>query len=318
LKYMTNPKKRSDFLPRSDLVRNAIRFAFFGTSHIAVFVLDELKKTGLIPSLIVTPPDKKKGRGLPLQPSPVKEWALAHVIDILQPEKLDSGFVELLTTNYKLLTVCIVVDYGKILPRTVLGIPRRGFLNVHPSLLPRLRGPSPIRSALLNDEKTTGVSVILLDEEMDHGPIVAQKKINIEGWFNSPKRGEGGPHLAELEEILMKEGGALLAQVLPQWVKGEIDAHEQNHDVATFSEKLEKEDGLLNLTADAALNLRKIRAYEGWPGTYAFFERNGKKIRVGIVDAHIQGGALVIDRVKPEGKKEMGYAEFLRSGVKPV
>ncbi|MDP3965787.1 MAG: methionyl-tRNA formyltransferase [bacterium] len=294
---MKKQKKKSDF-----------QFAFFGTSHIAVFVLDELKTAGLLPSLIVTPPDKKRGRGLALQPSPVKEWALAHVIDILQPEKLDSGFVELLTTNYKLLTVCIVVDYGKILPRTVLGIPRRGFLNVHPSLLPRLRGPSPIRSAILNDEKTTGVSIIRLDEEMDHGPIIAQKRIAIDEQMR----------VAGLEETLMREGGRLLAQALPQWVKGEIDAHEQNHDIATYSEKIKKEDGLLNLADDARLNLRKIRAYEGWPGTYAFFERSGKKIRVGIVDAHVQDGALVIDRVKPEGKKEMGYAEFLRSGAKPI
>lgn len=295
---------------------DSLRFAFFGTSHIAVFVLDELKKAGLIPSLIVTTPDKAKGRGLAVQTSTVKKWALANGIDVLQPEKLDSSFVELLTTDYKLLTdVCVVVDYGKILPRTVLGVPRRGFLNVHPSLLPRLRGPSPIRSAILNDEKTTGVSIILVDEEMDHGPIVAQKHIKIQ-----PRTvlGAPWPRVAELEEVLMKEGGALLAQVLPQWVAGEIDAHEQNHDIATYSEKIEKEDGFLNLDDDAHLNLRKMRAYEGWPGTYAFFERGGKKIRVGILDAHIENGALVIDSVKPEGKREMAYEEFLRSGARPL
>ncbi|MDO8562114.1 MAG: methionyl-tRNA formyltransferase [bacterium] len=306
------------------------KFAFFGTSHIAVFVLDELKKVGLIPSLIVTPPDKARGRGLALQPSPVKVWAQKQGVDILQPEKIHSDVLENIRTLRA--DVAVVVDYGKILPKALLDIPRRGFLNVHPSLLPRLRGPSPIRSAILNDEKETGVSIILVDEEMDHGPIIAQKRVPIPNWFNSPKQGEGGPpHLVEFEAALMQEGGRLLAHILPQWVKGEVDAHEQNHDVATYSEKIGKEDGLLDLEDDAYKNLLKIRAYEGWPGTYAFFERpstrsgqEAKRIRVGILDAHIDPSTppgarkLVIDRVKPEGKREMGYEEFLRSGAKPV
>lgn len=312
----TSQKKKSEFLPRSDLGRNdlgrnGVRFAFFGTSHIAVFVLDALKEAGLLPDLIITPSDKRKGRGLALQTSAVKNWALDNGIGILQPENLDSAFIDLLTTNYKLLTVCIVVDYGQLLPRTVLGIPRCGFLNVHPSLLPRLRGPSPIRSAILNDEKETGVTILVVDEEMDHGPIVAQKYI-------PPPAGGWPPHLVELEETLMRGGGRLLAQILPQWVKGEIDAHEQNNDIATYCEKIKKEDGLLNLSGDAHKNLLKIRAYEGWPGTYAFFERNGKKIRVAIIDAHIENNSLVIDRVKPESKREMTYAEFLRSGARPI
>lgn len=305
---MRNPKK-SEFLLRSDLGRNGVRFAFFGTSRIAVFVLDELKNAGLMPSLIITPPDKPKGRGLALQPFPAKLWAQSNNIEILQPERLDSEFATLLTTNYRLLTVCVVVDYGKLLPRTVLCIPRRGFLNVHPSLLPRLRGPSPIRSAILNDEKNTGVSIILLDEEMDHGPLISQKRVTPAIW---PTRAP------QLEELLMREGGRLLAQILPQWVAGEIEAQEQNHDVATYSEKIKKEDGLLDLKADAYKNLLKIRAYDGWPGTYAFFERNGKNVRVSILDAHLADEKLVIDAVKPEGKREMKYEEFLRSGARPL
>ncbi len=273
---------------------SSLRFAFFGTSHIAVFVLDALKIAGLIPSLIITPPDKPKGRGLAMQQSPVKTWALSNKIEILQPERLNSEFVERLrTTFYALRTdLCIIVDYGKILPRTVLGIPRRGFLNIHPSLLPRLRGPSPIRSAILHDEREMGVSIILLDEEMDHGPIVAQKRVTVTNW---------PPSVAELEKTLMSEGGKLLAQVIPQWVAGEIDAHEQNHDIATYSEKIKKEDGLLNLADDAYKNLLKIRAYEGWPGTYAFFNRKDRKIRVGILYAHIEK-----DRSTPLGAGKLG------------
>ncbi len=294
---MTNQKKS-----------NGMRFAFFGTSHIAVYVLDALATTDQRPQLIVTQTPKPKGRGLEPQPTQVDAWARTHEIPVAYDSK------EFETGDWD---VAVVVDYGNFLPKQLLDIPRRGFLNVHPSLLPRLRGASPMRSAILNDEKVTGVTIMLVSEGMDEGPIVAQKKIDVEPWPLGN---------AALEDILLQEGGKLLAQVLPQWVAGEIDAHEQNHDVATYSEKIQKEDGLLDLNADAYKNLLKIRAYEGWPGTYTFFERSGKKIRVGIIDAHMEGSPstslrarkLVIDRVKPEGKKEMAYEELLRSGAKPL
>ncbi|MSU73746.1 methionyl-tRNA formyltransferase [Candidatus Kaiserbacteria bacterium] len=302
---MTNRKRSSDtslaVRPGSTESRREsrrVRFAFFGTSHIAVYVLDALEAAVLVPGLIVTQAPKPKGRGLEPKPTEVEAWARTHGI----PVAYDSKEFENGTWD-----VAVVVDYGNFLPKQLLDIPKRGFLNVHPSLLPRLRGASPMRSAILNDEKTTGVSIMLVNERMDEGPIVAQKKINVEPWPVGN---------AELENILVPEGGKLLAQILPQWVAGEIDAHEQNHDVATYAEKITKEDGLLDLQADAYKNLLKIRAYEGWPGTYAFFERSGKKIRVGIIDARIENNKLIIDKVKPEGKKEMGYEEFLRSGAK--
>ncbi len=277
-----------------------IRFAFFGTSHIAVYVLNALAAAKMLPSLVITQPARPKGRGLAPQSTAVETWATGHGISVVYDwSEFEKGAWD----------VAVVVDYGTLLPKKLLDIPRRGFLNVHPSLLPRLRGASPIRSALLNDEKTTGVTVMLVNEGMDSGPIVAQKKIEIEPW---------PPKNAVLEATLLQEGGRLLAQILSQWVAGEIDAHEQNHDVATYAEKITKEDGLLDLNADAYKNLLKIRAYEGWPGTYTFFDRNGKRIRVGILNAHITNDKLVIDRVKPEGKKEMAYEEFLRSGAKPL
>lgn len=277
-----------------------MRFAFFGTSHIAVYVLEALLATNQLPQLIVTQTPKPKGRGLDPKPTEVEIWAQTHDIPVAY------DFQEFETNTWD---VAVVVDYGTLLPRQLLDIPKRGFLNVHPSLLPRLRGASPMRSAILNDEKVTGVTIMLVSEGMDEGPIVAQKKIEVEPWplGNSA-----------LESKLLLEGGKLLAQILPQWVKGEIDAHEQNHDIATYAEKITKEDGLLDLQADAYKNLLKIRAYEGWPGTYTFFERGGKKIRVAIIDARVENNKLVIERVKPEGKKEMAYEEFLRSGAKPL
>lgn len=295
---------------RAREAEGGIQFAFFGTSHIAVYVLDELERARLAPSVVITPHDKPRGRSMKVVQSPVTRWAIGRGIEVLQPEKLHSGILE----NVGMLDVAVVVDYGKIIPKELLEIPRRGFLNVHPSLLPRLRGASPIRSAILNDEKTTGVSIIELDEKMDHGPLVAQKRVEVPGW---------PPRNSELERILMTAGGGLLAQILPQWTLGEVDARPQNHDVATYCEKIKKEDGLLDLNGDGYGNLLKIRAFEGWPGTYVFFERPStrsgqasKKIRVGILDAHVENNGLVIEKVKPEGKKEMRYEEFLRSGAR--
>jgi methionyl-tRNA formyltransferase len=282
-----------------------IRFAFFGTSHIARYALEA---AGLRPACVVTMPDAPRGRGLALSPSAVAEWASAREIPILKPERLDEAFIaEFGASSWD---VCVVVDYGRILPQALLDIPRRGFLNVHPSLLPRLRGPSPIRSAILRDEKDTGVTLMLVDAKMDHGPIIAQKRVDIPEW---------PPHNAELERILMTEGGALLCAMLPVWVAGDIEAHEQNHDIATYCEKFTKADGELDLSADGYHNLLKIRAFEEWPGTYARFERGGKRIRVQILDAHLDpaDGRLKIDTVKPEGKNEMRYEDFLRSGAVP-
>lgn len=285
-----------------------IPFVFFGTGEIAVGVLSELEAAGRTPNLIVTSPDRRAGRGNTLTPSPVKLWALERSLAILQPEKLDADFVSQLAARSS--SLFVVVDYGAFLPKKLLAIPARGTLNMHPSLLPRLRGPSPIRSAILNDEKDVGVSVMLVDEKMDHGPIVAQKKVVVPEW---PPRGR------ELDALMAREGGALLAEFLPLWASGEIEAREQNHDIATFSTMFSKEDGLLDLvTGDPYQNLLKIRAFEGWPGTYSFFERSGKRIRVQILDAHLENKKLIIERVKPEGKGEMSYEEFVRSGAHPV
>lgn len=284
---------------------NNISFAFFGTSHIAVFVLDALERAGLVPALIVTQPPRPKGRGLVEQPTAVHSWAKLRGIPAWHDvTEFDTGTWD----------VAVVVDYGLLISKKTLGTPRRGFLNVHPSLLPRLRGASPMRSAILNDEQETGVTILLLTEGMDEGPIVAQKKVAVQPW---------PPKNSELEQLLLPIAGDLLAQVLPLWVSGEIEAHKQNNDLATYCEKLSKEDGLLDLSNDGYKNLLKIKACEGWPGAYAFFERPStssgqvaKKIRVQILDAHMDArGTLVIDRVKPEGKNEMGYEEFLRSGA---
>ncbi len=197
----------------------------------------------------------------------------------------------------------VVASYGKILPKALLDIPRRGVVNMHPSLLPRLRGPSPIRSAILNDEKEVGVSVMLLDEKMDHGPLIAQKKVEMPYW---PMHG------LELDDLLAREGGELLADYLPLWIDGDGRSAQQNHDLATYCSMFKKEDGLIDMQDDAHYNLLKIRALEGWPGTFTFFERNGKQLRVKIIDAHVENGNLILDRIIPDGKRIMSFQEFSR------
>lgn len=281
------------------------RFVFFGTPEIAVFVLEELADANFLPSLIVTNPDAPKGRKLVLSPSPVKEWAITHSIPTLQPETLtDDTVCEILKKEAS--AFFVVAAYGKIIPKNILEIPTYGTLNVHPSLLPRFRGASPIRSAILKDERTTGVTIMLMDEKLDHGPILAQERVTIESpaW---PIRG------SELDELLARKGGVLLAHTIPEWLSGTISAHEQDHDSATFCTKICKGMGEIDLSKDPYENLLKIRAYDGWPGTYFFREHKGKRVRVKICDATLDSdGSLLITRVIPENKNEMSYNEFLR------
>ncbi|HEY4525166.1 MAG TPA: methionyl-tRNA formyltransferase [Candidatus Paceibacterota bacterium] len=275
-------------------------YTFFGTGTIARIALEELDRRGSPPTLVVTAPDRAQGRGLASAPSPVGAWAQEHGVEVLKPAQFDESFLAHLKSRAHPLFV--VADYGAILPKALLDIPARGALNIHPSLLPRLRGPSPIRSAILTDEKDTGITVILLDEAMDHGPIVAQRKVPIREW---PPRG------TSLDELLAREGGRLLADIIPLWMRGEIEPRAQNHDVATYCTKFKKEDGEIDLSGDAYSNLLKIRAFEGWPTAYTFLIKGDKKIRVKILDAHLENRALVLDRVIPEGKREMSFAEFL-------
>ena len=293
------------------MTTNNIPFIFFGTGTIAVGALSAMREINVVPSLIVTAPDRPASRGRTLSPSAVATWAANENVETLKPEKLDSECISNLEVRRSALEarVFAVIDYGAFLPKRLIEASPRGILNMHPSLLPRLRGPSPIRSAILTDEKITGVTVMLIDEKMDHGQIVAQKKIAIPEW---PPRGRG------LDALLANEGGKLLAEIMPLWVQDEIEAREQNHDVATYCQQFSKEDGLLDLHADAYQNLLKIRAFDGWPGTYTFFEKDGKQIRVQVLDAHITNEKLILDIVKPEGKKEMPYADFARSGAKPL
>jgi methionyl-tRNA formyltransferase len=280
-----------------------MKYVFFGSSPISVSSLNALRDAGFSPALIVTQPDKPQGRHLKLESSPVKVWAIENKIDYLTPENIKSD--ELLSSIKQVgADVGVLVSYGKIIPESILNLFPKGILNLHPSLLPKLRGPSPIESTILNDMKDeVGVTVMLLDREMDHGPILAQKKVEVENW--PPKKND-------LYALLSTQGGKLLAETLLRSVEGEITPVEQKHDDASYCHIIKKVDGLINLSEDGYKNLLKICAYEGWPGTYFFVHHDGKEIRVKITDADFVDGILEIKKVIPEGKKEMSFEDFKR------
>lgn len=280
---------------------NPLPFVFFGTPKFAEIVLSELENAGYIPSLVVTAPDKPKGRKLLLTPSDVKLWAQTRNIPVLTPASLanDEIFLELAKFSD---TLFIVAAYGKIIPQRILDIPHNGVLNVHPSLLPKYRGSSPIESAILSDDTGTGVSIMELDAEMDHGPIVAQEEHTPSDW---PPKG------TELTDALAHIGGKLLATCIPSWIT-EHHSTPQEHGEATYTKKIVKEDGLIDISGDPVQNYKKFRAYDEWPGAFFFVERNGKQIRVKITDATLKENNLTITRVVPEGKNEMSYEDFLR------
>lgn len=283
------------------------KFAFLGSSDFSVIVLDRLKTNGLLPTLIVTIEDKAQGRKMQIVPEDVKVWAQKENIPFLQLKTLKSeeSAKSILSYFGEGADFFVVTHYSKFIPQNILDFPKNGILNIHPSLLPKLRGPSPIKSGIL-EENETGVTIIKLDEEMDHGPILGIEKIVTTEW---------PPYELELKKDLAVLGADMLTKTIPKLISGEIVPQEQDHSSATFCKKIVKTDGELDLNDPANTNLRKIRAYHDWPSAYFFKEISGAKKRVVVKKAHIENSELVFDRVVPEGKKEMNYSDFLR-GIK--
>ena len=246
-------------------MNNELKFAFFGSSRLSVFVLEELERAGYLSALKVTSSK---------EPLP----------------------------DLKNIELGIVASFGKILPKEYLRVPRRGFLNVHPSLLPELRGPSPIQNLILQD-KIPGVTIIKMDEKVDHGPILAQEKILIEPWPD---------YYAVVEEKLARAGGKLLTKILSHLPEPKA----QDESKATYTKLIKKEDGLINLNDDADKNLRKVFAYSRWPEAYFFFQtKNNKNLRMAVKDAKVEGGKFVPTRIIPEGKREMDWQDFLHGNA---
>ncbi|MFA6515021.1 MAG: methionyl-tRNA formyltransferase [Candidatus Paceibacterota bacterium] len=275
-------------------------FAFWGTPLISSKTLEILKENGYIPSIIITSPDKKRGRGLSMHESPVSLWAKEHNIKCLKPEKVNQDFIDMFDKLN--INLSIVVAYGKILPEKIIKIPTLGTINIHYSLLPKYRGASPLEASLLNGDIITGVSIQQMEFKLDSGPILIEKEINIDIDENKD----------ELKDKLIILGGDLLCEIIPKIINNELTSKLQNESHATYCSKIRKEDGEININGDQKENYNKYRAFYGWPGTYFFIIKKDKKIRIKINKAVYENNLFIIKRVTPEGKKEINYTDFLR------
>lgn len=284
------------------------KIAFFGGEPLGPASLEALVRAGLTPELVVCNPDRPSGRGLELTSPRIKTWAEEPVIEIFQPTtyKVKESLERITSTEWDLF---VVVAYNFILPKWLLELPKHGTINVHPSLLPKLRGASPIRTAILeNLRDDVGVSIMLMDEQMDHGPLLQQVPLGLNNW---PLGG------LMLDDMLASIGGEILAQTIPRWLSGEITPEEQDHEAATYTKKFEKANSELSInlanlpTGDEAMKLLcKIKAYEGIGDT--FFIDGGKRVKVKAAGLST-GGQLELYRVIPEGKKEVDFVTYLAS-----
>ncbi len=273
-----------------------MRIAFWGTPALTTTYLDALFSAGMTPVVIITNPDRPKGRGHEMTATPAKLWGQAHNIPVLQPEVLDEAFsFQLSAFN---LDVSIVVAYGKIIPQNYIDLPKYKTLNVHYSLLPKYRGAAPTESAILNGDTETGCSIQVMAFKLDSGPIIAEEKTAI-----APAE-----TTTDLRGRLTEIGAKLLVVTIPKYLAGEITPKEQDDSLATRSGKIKKEDGLIDPAGDPAENYKKFRAYIEWPRTYFFVD--GK--RVIVTQAHLENGLFSIDKVLPEGKHEIAYSDFVR------
>ena len=266
---------------------NNIPYIFFGTPRFAQIVLSELCEKGLAPTHVVCNPDRPQGRSGVITPPPVKEYAHKQGISVLQPENSQELFDMLseLSISYG-----VVAAYSMIIPSSVLSL-FKAVLGVHPSLLPLYRGSSPIQYALLDGVKTTGVSIYLLDEKMDHGPVIASEEVLVTDTDT----------YSSLEEKLARQGGSLLASSFPVYVEGSLVPQEQNHEDATYTKKIHTDDGYVDLKKDDPEDVyRKIRALYPEPGVYTVIE--GKRTK--LLLAHREEKGIVIDAILPEGKRE--------------
>ncbi len=276
-----------------------LSIAFFGTPELVIPILNELEGAGLVPKIIVTGKDKPQGRKMLITKPIPKVWAEERGIPILQPGKIDENFLN----DFKKYDVDlgVVVAYGKILPETLLDIPRLGMINVHYSLLPKYRGATPVESAILNGDQETGVAIQKMAFALDAGDIIEKQKVTINPNETAP----------DLRNRLNEIAKGLLVKTIKELSGNSASYEKQDDSQATLCKKIKKEDGLIDPSGDAILNYRKFRAYFGWPGSYFFVEKNGKKLRVVIKEATLKEEKFEIIRVIPEGKKEMSYKDFL-------
>jgi methionyl-tRNA formyltransferase len=296
-----------------------LKLVFMGTPEFAVSSLEMLIESEHEIAAVVTQPDRPRGRGLKLRASPVKELATGHGIRVLQPEKArEPAFIEDMRRIAP--EAMVVVAFGQILPRELLEIPPHGCINVHASLLPLYRGAAPINWAIINGERETGVTTMLMDEGMDTGDILLQRSILI-----NPDDTAGSLH-----DKLAPLGARLLMETLFLLKEGMLKPEKQDNQQASYAPSMKKDNGRINWSLSAEMILNRIRGLNPWPG--AFTEYRGNSLKILSADAaHGKGQPgeiLAVDRdtilvacgldaiqvleVQPSGKRKMTAPEFLR------
>lgn len=301
-----------------------MKIIFFGSSEFSIPILKSLLSSKHSVVQVVTTPDRKKGRGQKVSPSVVSTFAQEYSLPILSPEKLSAAPVIEVIKNAAS-DFLVIASYGKMVPESIFTLPKIAPLNVHPSLLPRHRGASPIQSAILEGDQETGVSIADVTKELDSGDIFGQVKTDI---------GENENAL-ELSERLAVMGATLLIKIIDQFSSGKISRTKQDSSKATYAKKLSRSLGKIDWEKPASCIHNEVRAYYPWPSAFTFFSRKRIKIletRVlkaqqagsnavpGTVTSiehnksfHIttQEGSLEVIRVQPEGRREMMAFEFI-------
>ncbi len=317
--------------------KSKFKVVFMGTSDFAADILKALVKANYNLVTIYTRADSKIGRKQEINETPIKQIAQEKNLLVLQPEKFTPEVIAELE-NIKP-DLIVVAAYGKILPKRVLEIPKFGCLNVHPSLLPKFRGPSPVQNTLLFGAKQTGTTIMLMDAGMDSGDILAQEKIDIK-----PK--ELFPQLLKRLALLSAE---LLEKTIPLWLEKKIETEKQNPQEATLCQLIERGDGKINWNQEAYEIFNQYRALYPWPGVFTFWESKENLIlRLKLTDidwkkdnssfeneigkvfqkndsigVQTLQGVILLNEVQLEGKKSMkikdflnGYPDFLNSFLK--
>ena len=299
---------------------NDIKIVFMGTPDFSVPVLEGLIKNYNV-VLVVTQPDKIVGKNKELSPTPVKVCASKHNIEVFQPEKIKSNYDEILNVNPDIIVTCA---YGQIIPKEVLDFPKYGCINVHASLLPKLRGGAPIHHAIIDGYDKTGITIMYMEEKMDAGDIISSKETIIE---NSDTVGI-------LHDRLSSMGKELLLETLPKIISGNIKPVKQNIDEVTYAWNIKKEEEIIDFNKTTKEVFNQIRGLNPFPGAYSILEDKSIKIyesKIGdskttvpgeIINVYKDGigvstldGEIVLTQIKPFGKKLMSVKDYL-NGIK--
>ena len=298
-----------------------MRIVYMGTPDFAVAPLEAILAAGHQVSLVVTQPDKQKGRGQVMQMSPVKECALRHNIPVFQPVKIRQEEAVRELSRYEA-DIFVVAAFGQILSEEILAMPRFGCINIHASLLPALRGAAPIQWAIINGDRESGVTIQQMAKGVDTGDILSQRAVPLA----VKETGE------TLHDKLMEAGAGLIVETLEQIGRGEITPRKQDEALATHVGKLTRAMGLIDWKKDAAFIERLLRGLTPWPGAYTFYR--GRQLKIWEADVPAQEetdvypagvvrvekdffdvatgeGILRVRSLQLEGKRRMQVKEFL-------